>query len=291
MRRAISIVFPLFLTGCGLPPLVTAISYALDGISFVSTGKSVTDHAISIVVNKDCALWRAVKNELVCRDYENGERGILIAFADTLGNGVLEANPEIVDAEEAPEIAANSLDQKPRQQIASADPIVMPGNMLDLLPALEGVVAVAAPLGVDAVDFSPRFSSRQVAAESARNNAVEETVPESDQWKPVLTVAPHLAAATSKSMRRTVLVVGSFTNKINARRAAVNLKPLRAVVVPAQIREKTYYRVVTGPFPPAGLNGRKAALQAAGLADVWGARLCPAGRNAPGCVALFTPPR
>ncbi len=70
-----------------MPPAATIASYALDGISFFSTGKSVSDHAISAVVEKDCALWRVVKGDLICREYQQGERGLMVAFAETLAEG------------------------------------------------------------------------------------------------------------------------------------------------------------------------------------------------------------
>jgi len=55
------------LSGCGLPPAISIISYAFDGISMMSSGKSVSDHAISAVTDKDCALFRVVMGEEVCR--------------------------------------------------------------------------------------------------------------------------------------------------------------------------------------------------------------------------------
>ncbi len=37
-----------------------------DGVSYVATGKSTTDHAISAVAREDCALLRVVRNEAIC---------------------------------------------------------------------------------------------------------------------------------------------------------------------------------------------------------------------------------
>ncbi|MCZ6744601.1 MAG: hypothetical protein O7D31_07995, partial [Alphaproteobacteria bacterium] len=34
---------------------------AADGVSYVTSGESVTDHAISVVANEDCAMWRALR--------------------------------------------------------------------------------------------------------------------------------------------------------------------------------------------------------------------------------------
>jgi len=56
------------LSGCivAMPPALQAASFALDGISYVATGKSVTDHALSAMADKDCAMVRALNGEAIC---------------------------------------------------------------------------------------------------------------------------------------------------------------------------------------------------------------------------------
>ncbi|MCK5546928.1 MAG: hypothetical protein KAI27_06105, partial [Rhodospirillaceae bacterium] len=45
------------LSGClALPPALQLASLAIDGISYMQTGKSISDHALSAVTNKDCAM-------------------------------------------------------------------------------------------------------------------------------------------------------------------------------------------------------------------------------------------
>ena len=56
----------LFLTGCALPPAITVASFVTDGVSYVVTGKSTTDHAISAVAEQDCALLRVVQDQAIC---------------------------------------------------------------------------------------------------------------------------------------------------------------------------------------------------------------------------------
>ena len=51
---------PLVLGGCAMPPVVTLASLAADGVSYVTTGKSVSDHGISAATSHDCALMRPV---------------------------------------------------------------------------------------------------------------------------------------------------------------------------------------------------------------------------------------
>ena len=66
MRR-LAILTLLFLpAGCAVPPALTLASFAADGVSYLSTGKSTTDHALSAIADEDCALIRAVKEKPIC---------------------------------------------------------------------------------------------------------------------------------------------------------------------------------------------------------------------------------
>jgi len=64
---ALSVV-AMSLSGClvAVPPALQMASLALDGVSYVTTGKSVTDHAISTVTAQDCAMTRGLKGEDIC---------------------------------------------------------------------------------------------------------------------------------------------------------------------------------------------------------------------------------
>lgn len=68
MQRYLWVLAPALLSGCGLPPAVMIASYAADGVSYVATGKSVSDHGISEVTGRDCAVFRIIKGESVCKD-------------------------------------------------------------------------------------------------------------------------------------------------------------------------------------------------------------------------------
>ncbi|MEQ8195910.1 MAG: hypothetical protein RIB59_15620, partial [Rhodospirillales bacterium] len=61
VKAGVVTLLPFFLSGCGLPVGVTIASWAIDGISLLTTEKSVTDHGISAVAQRDCALWRVFK--------------------------------------------------------------------------------------------------------------------------------------------------------------------------------------------------------------------------------------
>lgn len=58
------------LSGCivAIPPAIQLVSFALDGVSYATTGKSVTDHAISTITARDCAMTRLLEGEDICSD-------------------------------------------------------------------------------------------------------------------------------------------------------------------------------------------------------------------------------
>ena len=60
------------LSWCGLPPMVTYASYAADVFSYLATGKSVTDHGISMVLEQDCALLRVLEGPICIEEVEEG---------------------------------------------------------------------------------------------------------------------------------------------------------------------------------------------------------------------------
>jgi hypothetical protein len=59
---------PLLAGGCAGAAAVSAVSYGADGVALVDSGKTTTDHLASMVSKKDCALWRIVRNQRVCRE-------------------------------------------------------------------------------------------------------------------------------------------------------------------------------------------------------------------------------
>jgi hypothetical protein len=52
------------LSGCAL----TLEMMAISGISYLATGKSLSDNAFSLVTNRDCALHRVMTNEIICAE-------------------------------------------------------------------------------------------------------------------------------------------------------------------------------------------------------------------------------
>ena len=66
--RLAVLALPILLNACALPASFSIASLAIDGISYATSGKSVSDHALSAVANEDCAIWRALQARPICRD-------------------------------------------------------------------------------------------------------------------------------------------------------------------------------------------------------------------------------
>lgn len=52
------------LSGCAIPPIISVASLALDFASYGATGKTITDHGLSAVLQKDCALLRGLEGQV-----------------------------------------------------------------------------------------------------------------------------------------------------------------------------------------------------------------------------------
>ncbi len=77
LRRLLIIVCPLFVGACAVPLPLQIASWAADGISYLMTSKSLSDHGLSAAVGRDCAVHRAITEGAVCR--EDADSGTVVA--------------------------------------------------------------------------------------------------------------------------------------------------------------------------------------------------------------------
>ena len=148
---------------------------ALDGASFIATGKSVGDHVISVAVNEDCALLRMLTEQdvdAVCREYPT-ENAIDELGADQMETATaltFDADFEIplldIEAEKIPLLAANDpepLLSKPLLPTAIT-PVAFtnaPGKIGAGYESLDNHSAVYLMIG----NFSSKEGAEQLAAQ------------------------------------------------------------------------------------------------------------------------------
>ena len=67
------------LTGCFIAPVATTVSYltsisllqstAITGVSYVTTGKGVSDHVVSGITGQDCQVLNVINDKSICQAY------------------------------------------------------------------------------------------------------------------------------------------------------------------------------------------------------------------------------
>ena len=86
----------ILLGGCALPVPVQIASWALDGISYLMTDKSVTDQGISVLARKDCAVLRGLLDPGVyCREFDDNAT----VLADGMSYDNLFSDDQILSSE------------------------------------------------------------------------------------------------------------------------------------------------------------------------------------------------
>ncbi len=65
----------LLLNGCAIPLPLEIISLVGNSASYITTKKSLSDHIISQIAGRDCAIWYIVKDMNICLDNYNNNNG------------------------------------------------------------------------------------------------------------------------------------------------------------------------------------------------------------------------
>ncbi len=86
-RRGTALILCSVLLGaCSIPVPLKVMSWGLDGIAYLTAEKSVTDLGISLVAQQDCALWRGLTGEQICRSEDGTAIAVAAAEGQLAGN-------------------------------------------------------------------------------------------------------------------------------------------------------------------------------------------------------------
>lgn len=277
-RLSLVIAMPLLLAGCFLPLPVQIANLVVNGISLMATHKTVSDHGVSLVAGKDCAMWRGLKGEPICR--ENTEDGAIMASAaaTTAGGGASFASLPVETAalDPLPGAAAEKQEDYPvltkPVQLASLDPI-LPAPPVPSSPAVS-IASQALPPEPSGLALIPVFDP-WAPEEPVLSVELLDPASEERPQPAARAVEAVVAAAPPPARGGYHLVVGSFFARWYADRLALRHADFDARVVTAPVRGKTAYRVVIGPFDPADRQDMVRKLAAAGLAETWAINLAP----------------
>ena len=295
-RYAIVGATAFLIGGCAIPVPLQVASWVIDGVSYVATQKSVTDHGISIVAQQDCAIWRGVTEGELCRVDEND--GVAIALAET--QPAPGDTGDTVDGLPTP-IIENSADIESLANFETAaggdaDAGTQPSPSLPVESLAVEPLAVE-PLAVEPLAVEPQ----EVELEASKDIVLDEPLEVADlrvvaevaaDVSAVLFAAPtpieEVAAATpvpAMPQRMVVLpgeplpgrylVLGSFRFAGNARVLRNEVGGLGAAILAARIGSRTVYRVAVGPYAEAVEQTLRSRLAKEGFANPWAIRVRP----------------
>ena len=262
------------LGGCALPVPIQVASWAVDIISVVATEKSLTDHGISALTNKDCALHRALTEDdnNICRE-SDGRTDVMTADAGSgassegLALDVAKGSVPNFDAVEA-QVSHATTEQdagalaKFETAAGVEQPVVVKVDLAALQPE---TVAVERP-------FVHLTEVKAVKAEvrSVKTPAKIAAVP-SEQ------LVGGAQATTGKPRAGFYYVIGSFRSSERAQRHMETYRLLVPAVLQGKIgREgREVFRVVVGPYAADQRKPAYRRIRRAGIPDTWAIRVSP----------------
>lgn len=139
---------PLLAGGCAAPVAVAAASYGADGVSLVSTGKTSSDHFVSMVSKKDCALWRIFRRGKVCREREDDHDPYDVNYNEpyrSQGESGVQYGPPLRAAADAPVSSWDEATYKPAPGTEPVAPAEPTRSVAEVVPEPAPAPAAAPP--------------------------------------------------------------------------------------------------------------------------------------------------
>ena len=276
VQRLSMLILPFLLAACvGLPPQLALVTQAADGVSYVFTGKSGTDHLFSAAMKKDCALARAVQGQAICRAKKGSSK-----FAQALSQ-VEGGHP------------GAALDHPiEHDELVALDPVLLPQEMAGLAPALGGAARLPRTPAMGPSAFAdpkrlisvPRLSPPVSRPDAA--NSVSVGVSIGEKLPPAPAVKPKASPPKIPQPRATripmanpsyYVVVGTYRNWVAALENAGRQSQGVASVVTAHENGGKTHRVLIGPFDQRSARDTQRLVGRGGYRSAWLVRSCSDG--------------
>ena len=247
------VLLPLFVAACGLPPAVTIASFAIDAISLAVTEKTVADHALSQIAQKDCALWRGFTGDELCIDEDS-------TFAVAAADG----QPTAGGADSADLVSFTTASGPTEDELMNLAMLDAESDLLEPAePQSADFTTASAPAEETAPPsgFAPAATA-VAAGDTAGAPATADRPAPSREWVPAAMVGPGL-----------YYVIGTFSRWTNAEQLAARHGTLAPSVVTAKVDGRRVFRVVIGPFGPSEQEDMRALIRRSGIDDAWAVRM------------------
>lgn len=274
----------LLLGGCALPVPIQIASWALDGISYLVTEKSVADHGLSMVAQQDCAVLRGLLSDgEFCRDYEDSTTVLVDNGSGKSTSGSRNGRVEGGGAEVA---SLNEIESLVDFETASGGENGDAQAGAGAATARHDTDFSAIALPLDLVEYPLEISviEEPAAEASAPDEFAFSFQLAIDEWqmqasaKAAKEIARMTEQADSKIGEPAVglyFVIGSFRQHQNALDLRQQFRVLAPSVLSAKLKHSTVYRVVVGPFGQRDAKQVHRSIFKAGISDSWAIRVEP----------------
>lgn len=293
-KRMILAACMLLLGGCALPVPLQIASWAADGISYVMTKKSLTDHGLSMVAQKDCALLRAVVEGNVCRDDDaatmiaDASQGAVVPVATdalVVAPATTEAKPAAVatlassDGWQSPaELTAEKLAAfETASGVPSVAPEAVAAPSKGLFEQTPKVVADIPPPAVATPVVEKKTATASVQVAAVRP-AEELPAPAKAKkpWQQLIAAKEDRVVTVDvkdEAAPKLFMVMGSFSKRDNALGLARRFADMNPYVLTSELNGRKIYRVAIGAATSDGQQAVRRQLARIGVVDVWAARM------------------
>ncbi|MEQ8586471.1 MAG: SPOR domain-containing protein [Thalassobaculaceae bacterium] len=254
MKRIIAVAaLPALLGGC-LPLPVTIATTAISGVSYLTTGKTSTDHVLSAAVDQDCTLTRPIFGETVCRAIDPNspqahERVVVAAhpgdrddgdFRSTLDPELRLGAMRVDDLEEPPVLVAATLSSSISAAVPVRAPIETPGLETD---GDETVRLTAEEVTAAATVAAPLPVARPATLQASIDGTVAQVSAPID---PLMSPAPASSPVAGQDGH--YVVIGSLRDGARAAVLASRFGDLRPEIRRVSVDGQVWNRVVLGPY-------------------------------------------
>lgn len=292
MKKILVVVAPLALAACGGPVELTVAKLAGDLISYVTTGKSTTDHAVSAVAERDCALHRPLFEEDVCRD--NVVLDDAVALAEP---GAPSVKQKIRDAEPAIYAVNAPGEDWSNPKAGARTSAVIVKTDLPPRPVIHDE-ATAAPVEIASAQdqFSPDYDRTPLRNEGPLDPQGEADAAVAGYVAPPKSVAPvaktQTAALTDNGIMTDevsviapenagqdklvavplpgdYVILASFADQLRAQNALSLYSEYQPRLISATVAGREYLRVAVGPLSHEHAKDLRHLAAKKGVKDPW----------------------
>ncbi|MGE0659191.1 MAG: SPOR domain-containing protein [Reyranellaceae bacterium] len=303
LRKFLPAIIVLPLAGCGLPPALMIASYAADGVLLFASGKTSTDHLLSMVEKRDCAVWRVVKSKNICQEFTDGRDPyddwrdpgeVQIVHADDSGM-VVDLEQQAAMRRQAQQDALVARQQKAERillaQAGAGEPVISARDVVGPSTRSPSPVSSAplppvatAPAAPPPAAAMPQAASPTIAAPViAAPTVAAPTVAAPTVAAPVES-APAKPATAKRSKGGTFVVLGSYKEPENARRVQRQHQALDPSLRHVTVRGEKFTRVVVGPYSRDEAAAIRRQLKTNDGVDAFIAQSCD-DKASPSCIA------